>query len=574
MKTPLYLKAFFILLLYVFTTKAYTNTIPKKSEQILKIDSILKTTHKFGLDTIRIKKHLEKTLIKANKNNDIPILWAYNMLMADTYSMIYDNTNKISNQYYKIARQLLSKHNYPELDFATNIRQGQYHFIYRKTTEAFPFFLYANHINSKIDIKKVPDSENNYRFIANFFGFIGSNDQAIGYLKNLLAHIKENSREHIDILNSISIYHKQENKNEPAKQYLNEALKVAEIAKDSVWIGIIYGNLSDYTWAEGDVNKTVDLLKKNIELSGRYDEPIDKMRASLKLAKYLISLQDWKNAKEYVKDALSLMEYKPYFLKHRVEASKLLAEISFLKGNYLEERKHLKDYIQLKKELDQQINIDEIQRISWKFEIEKYEQEIINNRIKENQLKNTYALIGFSILLIAVIIILLINRSRNKILIQNLELEEKELKVRLEKQKVDQELIQAKNSLTDFTEKIKRNNTIITKLRKELANTKIDDEKFKEKISEELNSMLRSHIMTQDKWIDFKKEFEILHPKYLQKHTIAHPSLTENDLRIISLMKLKLTNQSMCDLLGISLEGIKKAKQRLKKKMNSNTELG
>lgn len=573
MKTTLYLRAFFILLLYFFTFIAYTKTVHKKPEQILKIDSILKTTHTFRLDTIRIKKHLETTLREAKKNNDIPTLWAYNMLMADIYSMIYDNTNNISNQYYRIARQLLSKHNYPELDFATNIRQGQYHFTYRKTTEAFPFFLDANQINSKIDIKKVPDSENNYKFIANFFGFIGSYEQAIEYLKNLLPYVKENSREHIDILNSISIYHKQENKNQLAKQYLYEALKVAEIAKDSVWIGIIYGNLSEYTWAEGDVKKTFELLKKNIELSGRYNEPIDKMRASLKIAKHFISIQDWQNAKEYVEGALALMEYKPYFLRHRVEAAKLLAEISFLKGNYLEERKYLKDYIQLKEELDQQINIDEIQRISWKFEIEKYEQEIINNRIKENQLKNTYSLIGFSILLIAVIIILLINRSRNKILIQNLELEEKELKIRLEKQKVDQELTHAKNSLTDFTEKIKQNNTIITKLRKELANTKTDDEQFKERISEELNSMLRSHIMTHEKWIDFKKEFEILHPNYLQKHKTNYPSLTENDLRLISLIKLKLTNQNMCDLLGISLEGIKKAKQRLKKKMNSKSEI-
>ena len=80
--------------------------------------------------------------------------------------------------------------------------------------------------------------------------------------------------------------------------------------------------------------------------------------------------------------------------------------------------------------------------------------------------------------------------------------------------------------------------------------------------------MLKSHLMTQERWLDFRKEFDLVYPNHLQNLKISNPLLTENDFRIIALMKLDLNNRSMGDLLGISVEGIKKAKQRLKKKIN------
>jgi DNA-binding CsgD family transcriptional regulator len=49
----------------------------------------------------------------------------------------------------------------------------------------------------------------------------------------------------------------------------------------------------------------------------------------------------------------------------------------------------------------------------------------------------------------------------------------------------------------------------------------------------------------------------------------GHAKITENDLRILALQKLELSNASMSELLCISIEVIKKAKQRLKKKLGT-----
>lgn len=568
MKLRIYLISFIVVLLSFNNKEIYADS-PKKSDtkKIAEIEDILNLVFKYYSDTVALKAHLAPTIKKAKFSNDIPILWAYNMLMADIYSIRIDNKNPYSDRYYTLAHQILENKEYKNLEFTTNARQGYYNFIYRRISEAFPYFLQADHLEPEVNVENVPDKINHYRFIANFYSYIGNKERAVEYLKIILPYSKQNTRERIDILNSIGVFSKSFAEDAQVLHYMNLALKEAELAKDSVWIGIIYGNLSDYAWKQGKVEETFDYLRKNIALSIKFDEKVDAMRANLKMGEHYLALNDWKSALHYVQQATKLLEDKPSFLAYKVDSKKLLADIANLKGNYLEERKYLKEYLQLKEELDEQNNNEEIKKISWKFEVEKYSQTLENNKLQQKELKKTYGLLGLSIFLIAVVIILLIHRSRNKIKIQNIELEKNKLQLDYEKQNLDRELTIVKSSLTEFTNKINDNNIIISRLRKELAEATHVDELVKNKISDELNNMLQSHLMTHERWINFKKEFELVYPNYLHRLKVANPGLTENDLRIIALIKLELNNRSMSDLLGISLEGVKKAKQRLKKKL-------
>lgn len=565
MKLYRYLLLFIFLFLQLFA-QANNNKVQHHTE----IESIINLVHKYGIDTITIKNHLKEKIAVAKKENDIPTLWAYNILMADVYSIIYDNSNPISDAYFKTARELLKKGNYPELEFVSNVHQGYYYFVYRKVSKAFPYFLEANYLEPKINFDKVPAINDHLKFTSNFFSYIGNHERAIDFLKIALPYTQAETRDKINLLNSLGIYHMEVYNDSLAKFYLKEALQEAKKAKDSVWIGIIYGNLSEYSWKEGKIKETYDFLKQNIELSLRYNETLDAMRSNLKIASYYLSQDDSENADKHVHNSLSLMEDKPYFLTYRVEALKILADIAYKKNNPLEERKYLKEYVELKEKLDQQVNNEEIKKISWKFEVEKYEQTAQQNLLKQKEIKRTYTLFGLLAFLVTIIFILLINRSRSKIKIKNIELEKKQLKLAHEKYFLDNELASVKNSLKDFTETINQNNIIISKLRLELAESTTVDAETKNKVSDQLNNMLKSHLLTQERWVDFRNEFELAYPDYLKNLKKDHPQLTENDLRILTLMKLDLTNKSMGDLLGISLEGVKKAKQRLKKKIDSS----
>lgn len=60
-----------------------------------------------------------------------------------------------------------------------------------------------------------------------------------------------------------------------------------------------------------------------------------------------------------------------------------------------------------------------------------------------------------------------------------------------------------------------------------------------------------------------------LYPGYLSQMKKNYKKITDNDLRILVLQKLDLNNSSMSELLCVSTEAIKKAKQRLKKIMGA-----
>lgn len=537
-------------------------------KQATDINSILSLSTKYGKDTIALKEHITPILKEAKKQNNTPILWAYNILMADTYSIIFDNTNPISDKYYESAKSLLKNKDLTELEFAGNVREGYYHFIYRKITQAVPYFLAANHLKNDIKPENVPDLENHYRFIASFYNYIGNHNQAISYLNSALPFTQKASRERIDMLNAIAVYSK--NNETEAKRYYEEALAEAIAAKDSVWIGIIQGNLSEYYLKEGKIQESIDYLKSNIKLSLQYNEPLDAMRASLHLAQLYVKLNDSKNAKKYVEDALSLMEDKPYFLAFKVDATLCLSKIAKLNNNQQDELKYLNQYIELKEKLDTQKNNEEIAKVGLKFEVENFENTLRQNEIKKKELIITYVFIIISIILASIVIILLINKSKNAIKIKNFKLEKDQLTLAKEKQTLNSELTHVKNSLTEFIEKVKENDNVISQLKLQLESNNELNDQMKSEVNAELNTLLQTHLMTQDRWETFQKEFEQMYPNYLFNLKINHPSLTENDIRIHTLSKLNLSNNSMSNLLGISIDGVKKAKQRLKKKLTSS----
>jgi len=78
--------------------------------------------------------------------------------------------------------------------------------------------------------------------------------------------------------------------------------------------------------------------------------------------------------------------------------------------------------------------------------------------------------------------------------------------------------------------------------------------------------------MTDERWQKFKHVFNKVYPAYRTQMRQTYPKVTENDLKILALLKLDLSNASMSELLCVSVEAVRKAKQRLKKKLEQTEE--
>ncbi|GAA0731281.1 hypothetical protein GCM10009430_43280 [Aquimarina litoralis] len=65
----------------------------------------------------------------------------------------------------------------------------------------------------------------------------------------------------------------------------------------------------------------------------------------------------------------------------------------------------------------------------------------------------------------------------------------------------------------------------------------------------------------------FKAHFEEVHPQFYKKLLLKESSLSNNDLKLAALLKMGFNNTEISFFMGISISGVKKAIQRLRKKL-------
>jgi DNA-binding NarL/FixJ family response regulator len=95
-----------------------------------------------------------------------------------------------------------------------------------------------------------------------------------------------------------------------------------------------------------------------------------------------------------------------------------------------------------------------------------------------------------------------------------------------------------------------------------LLKTRLPDEQV-----EKFSKVLQLNIHTDDDWEFFKKAFEEVYPRFFGALRYSYPELTPAELRLSALIKLKLSIKESAAVLGISLDSVKTARYRLRKKL-------
>ncbi|THU33447.1 hypothetical protein FAM09_25190 [Niastella caeni] len=79
---------------------------------------------------------------------------------------------------------------------------------------------------------------------------------------------------------------------------------------------------------------------------------------------------------------------------------------------------------------------------------------------------------------------------------------------------------------------------------------------------------IKTNLTESDHWADFIKNFNLLHAHYVDNITLRHPDLTSNEVRLICFILSGLSNKEIAGIFSVEPESVKKARYRLKKKLN------
>ncbi|MCB0820324.1 MAG: hypothetical protein KDC13_06845, partial [Bacteroidetes bacterium] len=195
-----------------------------------------------------------------------------------------------------------------------------------------------------------------------------------------------------------------------------------------------------------------------------------------------------------------------------------------------------------------------------------------NHNAKERRFIIVVSLSLVSILLLTLLIAFYQrNRNMKKLLQTEHKLKNEEMKL------IQRELQYNREQLNDFTHHLVEKNKIIFDLEKkllsELKTTDTGQLKQLDESSPEMSNLLQLKILTEDDWTKFKIYFDKVFPGMIITLRQRHPGLTPAEERLFLLMKLKSDSREMSEILGISMESIRKNKYRLKKKLSLSEQL-
>lgn len=517
------------------------------------------------LNEAQLMAVLDSVQLQAQRLEDEPLECSVYLMRADYYS-VNKGYNHQSIAYHQRAIDYAAAHYMPVEQAIYLHKKGLYYFTFSKNTQACQYFLQAMDKFRQIGFENIPDISTYILEQAKFYYVLKDYASAKPLLEAALQYPINNIRVKINVVNTIGLIHREFRQFPQAIDYFNRALKIASVNKDSAWVGITTGNIGSVYFLQGQYDKALPYLSADYHASIKYNQSSNAALTLLRISKIDLDRDDLKKAAVRL-DTVEALIHKSTgedVLPLWVDVYKQREALCKKTGQYTAAVNYAGKYEVLKDSLTRRNSIVAIERVKLTWEAEKYRGQI--DRLKtqadvEAFKRNAILCIFF---LLFIIVLLLFNRYR-----LNVKREQEMLLIR--KKRVDEKLKNAAEALEEYTESIRQNNAQIEKYKAEIADLKTQP--TDKAGAEHLEKLMQAHIMTDESWSEFKKLFAKVHAGFFNKLRSNYPYLTDTDMRLLSLIKLGLNNREMANMLGITIEGIKKSKQRLRKKMQLSTDL-
>lgn len=436
----------------------------------------------------------------------------------------------------------------------------------------------------------------NLRDLGNEHWRVGNYQEALEYFTKAYQLVKssKNEFETATLLNNLGLVHWRLENNNAAMECYNEAAILADKNNMKRLLGLTHTNRAlilkeqrNFEAAFIHNNKAIDIFReinKWRDLAIAYNNQGQIYRFSGATEKalkfYLLSLEECKkiNYSEGMAIAyqnLSTIYAKKGNRKKAIEAGQKSLKLSYkvkskvriseslreLANNYetFNEKDSALYYFKKHYALDKEILESNQSNLLSQYQAN-LGLEVKNLRIKNLQNEKEIDNTRFMLSAVFVLTALLISSFIIYYYLSSIKFKKKQLEVELEnsKQIIDVKEQELKTYIIDLAQK----NSIINKLQKPTQ----------EEVNLEysIDDLMEQKIFTDDGWNNFKKRFAEIYPDFFVKITHHNIYITEAEIRLLVLMRLKLNGNDMANILGISPQSVRVCKMRLKKKLQVN----
>jgi len=244
-------------------------------------------------------------------------------------------------------------------------------------------------------------------------------------------------------------------------------------------------------------------------------------------------------------------------LQYQVETSLLLAQLYENTNDHKTSSRFYGIYAKANTQLMREMTSQKLTDLQIAIATEEQQEQIssLHKASNTSSQQKKWLLTGGILVLLAGITILLVTRKKH----------------RKEKQRLEQELAFNKTALNEYTQHLLEKNAVIETLQSQLDET-TETTPLNDPRIDQLNQLSTARLITDDDWEEFKRRFVSVYPVFMIRMKERFNGLTPAELRLSSLIVLQLSSRSIASMLGISAESVKKARQRLRKKIDLSPE--
>ncbi len=426
-----------------------------------------------------------------------------------------------------------------------------------------------------------------YHLLGDAYEHLNQLDSAAHYYrKRIKINEFEKSIEHSTSLNNYGIFLDAKIKNKNAA--LNYYQKAYQITKENFpehyLLASIRDNIADIYRELKKFQEANQLYEENFRYfsnfknnSGAYEDVSRLVSAGAQYMATFFELGEISRGLRQFEDLEILLKGVPLPPEVRLEFLKA-KETYFEKQNKLVEANHIGNQILKLSDSINDARIDHttktlevmntltLNKVQLKNELDRKE--------KENTIKNQRLILWIVILMALIVagslLYLYKNRQQRNLNLQNEKLlSQKLLEITVLKNKqLESEIESKKRDLTDFAINLSQSMEWAEELKEKIAEKKLEITPEGKKLFTELEQEIDLKIKFDENNQEFLQRLDALSDSFYSQLKTLYPNLTKTELRLCSLIRLKLEPKQIANLQNISLPSLHTARYRLRKKMN------
>lgn len=218
------------------------------------------------------------------------------------------------------------------------------------------------------------------------------------------------------------------------------------------------------------------------------------------------------------------------------------------------------------KKWQEELNDITIDRIALNFKIDRIQKE---NMIKAQRTKLWFIGLLSSVFIIVLVLLILSRRqhlinAKNKQLLAEQKLENTALKV----EQLNSEIKSKERDLSDFAIKLTQDQDWAIELADQLEAIKQAKPSERDNLIADLDQAISNKISVDTDTQEFFERLDKLSDAFYSKLSSSYPNLSKNEIRLCSLIRLKIESRSIATLQNITLASLNTSRYRLRKKLN------